>query len=113
MHPAGEERADLRAGIIAATTANGLGGKKGGGSFVPRDFMPRFGAEKVRAPARDWEDQKLSMLGRAAMLGDETARQKLLTDYAQDLREEHERIEAWMAEQRQRWQAEQAERKAV
>lgn len=40
IDPFGEERADLRAGIIASVTANAFG--KRGSSHRPRDFMPDF-----------------------------------------------------------------------
>lgn len=41
LEPFGEERADLRAGIIAATMANAWRGK-GSRTYKPQDFMPRF-----------------------------------------------------------------------
>ena len=44
LEPWGEERADLRAGIIAATIANSMRGKKGK-PFKPADFMPKFEME--------------------------------------------------------------------
>lgn len=40
VEPWGEDRADLRAGIIAATTANVWRGR--GPAAKPSDFMPRF-----------------------------------------------------------------------
>ena len=40
LSPWGEERADLRAGIIASTIANVNRGK--GKAFSPGDFMPEF-----------------------------------------------------------------------
>ena len=40
--PYGEERADLRAGIVASTIANVNRGK-GVRAFKPSDFMPQFG----------------------------------------------------------------------
>lgn len=46
MEPAGEERADLRAGIISSTVANAHKGK-GGRTFKPQDFMPKFGTQEV------------------------------------------------------------------
>jgi len=56
LEPFGEERADLRAGIVASTVATGFhGGKR---LFRPREFMPEFDyrlpdedelAEQVRA----------------------------------------------------------------
>ena len=41
IEPFGEERADLRAGIVAATTANVWRGKKDK-AFKPTDFMPYY-----------------------------------------------------------------------
>ena len=52
IEPFGEERADLRAGIIASTYANIHRGK--GKAFVPSDFMPKFGQKKKQQP---WEEQ--------------------------------------------------------
>lgn len=49
VEPFGEERADLRAGIISATIANVFAGKSR--SFKPADFMPRF-TRPVRQTAR-------------------------------------------------------------
>lgn len=41
LEPFDEQRADLRAGIIASTIANVMGGKKKGGKlWTPTDFMP-------------------------------------------------------------------------
>jgi hypothetical protein len=40
MEPWGEERADLRAGIVAATIANLF--RRKGRTLKPRDFMPKF-----------------------------------------------------------------------
>ena len=42
VEPFGEERADLRAGIIAATVANCLSRKKGRPAFKVDQFMPKF-----------------------------------------------------------------------
>ncbi len=44
IEPWGEERADLRAGIIASTIANVNRGK-GQKVFTPDDFMPHFNAK--------------------------------------------------------------------
>ncbi len=41
LDPFGEERADLRAGIVASTVANSQRGRKGV-AFKPKDFMPKF-----------------------------------------------------------------------
>ena len=45
VEPWGETRADLRAGIVAATIANVNRGK-GARSFKPGDFMPNFEPRK-------------------------------------------------------------------
>lgn len=44
LEPFGEERADLRAGIVASTIANCHVGKRGK-AFKPSDFMPFFEKE--------------------------------------------------------------------
>ena len=44
IEPFGEERADLRAGIVASTIANANRGKTQK-SFTPEQFMPSFEAE--------------------------------------------------------------------
>jgi len=45
IEPFGEERADLRAGIIASVIANVNRGK-GHAPYKPRDFMPTFGESR-------------------------------------------------------------------
>ena len=55
-NPFGEERADLRAGIIASAVANAFRGK--GRAARPADFMPRFGKKKKQNMAemrKVWE----------------------------------------------------------
>lgn len=42
LEPFGQERADLRAGIVASTMANALRGKRTR-AYKPKDFMPMFG----------------------------------------------------------------------
>jgi hypothetical protein len=42
LEPFGEERADLRTGIITATIANCLARRKGRPAFRATDFMPKF-----------------------------------------------------------------------
>ena len=49
--PFGEERADLRAGIVASTTAN-VFRKSGTQPYKAQDLMPKFGREK-----QDWREQ--------------------------------------------------------
>lgn len=48
MQPFGEERADLRAGIVSATIANCNRASKDAKAFSPSDFMPEFGKEKKK-----------------------------------------------------------------
>jgi hypothetical protein len=48
IDPWTEERADLRAGVIAATIANAHSRK---GRFKPSDFMPRYETPKPRSGA--------------------------------------------------------------
>ena len=51
IEPWGEERADLRAGIVAATTANCHRSSRTK-AFKPDDFMPKFGkAEEKQSDA--------------------------------------------------------------
>ncbi len=46
IEPWGEERGDLRAGIVASTIANvHRDRKKQGRAFKPSDFMPKFDEE--------------------------------------------------------------------
>jgi len=49
LEPFGEDRADLRAGIIASTVANVNRGRSQR-SLTPQDFMPDF---DYRPPSRD------------------------------------------------------------
>ncbi len=49
MEPWGEDRADLRSGIVASTMAN-INRKKGASPFKPEDFMPRFDKKKETVP---------------------------------------------------------------
>lgn len=46
LEPFGEERGDLRAGIIASTIANVHRDPKKGKAFRPDDFTPKFGRER-------------------------------------------------------------------
>lgn len=73
LEPFGEERADLRAGIIAAVIANAnRDPKKRREPFTPRDFMPCLNAEARREPSNAERLRKL-----AAALG---ARPAALSD---------------------------------
>lgn len=50
IEPFGENRADLRTGILAAVTANCHVRKQGQRAFQPRDFMPNFEQRKQAGP---------------------------------------------------------------
>jgi len=59
IEPFGESRADLRAGIIAATTANVWRGDDVE-PFEPSDFMPVFSAENEAADEpQTWQEQMI------------------------------------------------------
>ena len=51
INPWGEERADLRAGIIASTIAN-VNRESKRKAFVPRDFMPDFDSKPKPAQSQ-------------------------------------------------------------
>lgn len=58
LEPFGEERADLRAGIIASTMANtARDPKQRRKPFEPREFMPEFDGED----APDEEDEQAAL----------------------------------------------------
>jgi hypothetical protein len=61
-NPWGEQRADLRAGIIASAVANSMAKKRDGTAFKPKDFMPYLDLEK------DNEADSLSRRLRAAFV---------------------------------------------
>lgn len=54
IDPFGEERADLRAGIVASTVANAHRSK--GRAFRPKDFMPNFDGDK---PQDTWTQMEI------------------------------------------------------
>lgn len=58
LEPFGEERADLRTGILASLVAN-IASKKGGKKYMPKDFMPVFDKPKL-----GWQEllQKVKLL---------------------------------------------------
>ncbi len=65
LEPFGDERADLRAGIIASTVANSNRGKRGE-TRKPTDFMPfRTAAEDRRKALDRPEPKELSQKARA------------------------------------------------
>ena len=55
LEPFGEERADLRAGIISATVANVNRGEKQE-PLTAQEFMPKFGEEQVDGEPEPPED---------------------------------------------------------
>ncbi|MCH8189083.1 MAG: DUF4035 domain-containing protein [Proteobacteria bacterium] len=57
LEPFGDERADLRAGIVASTIANVNRGKRGRAK-KPTDFMPYRTAAEQRRKALDRPDPK-------------------------------------------------------
>lgn len=63
MEPFGEDRADLRAGIIASTTAN-VFRKSGTQPYKAQDFLPKF--EK---PRQDWREMLAKVTAINAMMG--------------------------------------------
>jgi hypothetical protein len=59
----GEERADLRAGILAATIVNCTPRKKGAKPARPGDFMPDFDAPEAREQSSEEQSLALRRLG--------------------------------------------------
>lgn len=64
LEPFGETRADLRAAIATATTANAWRGGKGR-AFEVSDFMPTFGDERTTAQGADEMQNLLSTYAEA------------------------------------------------
>ena len=57
IEPWGEDRADLRAGIIASTVANAHRDvKRKPDQFTPQEFMPKF-ETKRRKKLQTWQEQ--------------------------------------------------------
>lgn len=53
IEPFGEERGDLRMGILAALIANINRDPKRARSFEPKDFMPKFGDDVREVPVEE------------------------------------------------------------
>lgn len=66
LEPHGEERSDLRAGIIASTIANTSRDPKKSKPFKPKDFMPVF--ENTTEPQTE-EEMKIAAQTLAAAFG--------------------------------------------
>lgn len=69
MEPFGERRADLRAGIVAATIAN-ANRSKGQSVFKAEDFMPKLDPDAANEPP-DWETLLARVRGLNAAFGGE------------------------------------------
>jgi hypothetical protein len=67
LEPFGEERADLRSAIVAATMAN-LWRGKGSKAAKAEDFMPTFDTPQQSEP-QDLEDMKRAMQRIAGIVG--------------------------------------------
>ena len=72
IEPWGEERADLRAGIVASVIANvNRDPRKRPRPYRPEDFMPRFGAPRRQS----WQEQlRIAEIITAAMGGEDRRR---------------------------------------
>lgn len=68
--PAGEDRADWRAGLVASTIANAnRDPKKRREPFTPKDFMPEWGDSSGSGPQNDKHQQSVEQqAGIARML---------------------------------------------
>lgn len=62
LDPFGNERADMHAGIVAATVANAMGRKKGQKAYKAADFMPDFGKRRDRGMTSENMFAYVSML---------------------------------------------------
>lgn len=73
LEPFGDERADVRSGIVAATIANAnRDPKRKREPFTPRDFMPRFGKGQSPKTEQRWQDQLKVVRQWHAALGGKT-----------------------------------------
>lgn len=64
LEPFGEERADLRAGIVAAAVVN-VQRAKGSAPVRPGDFMPRFDEDADEEPDHELLLHKVELLNTA------------------------------------------------
>ena len=61
VEPWGEERADVRSGVVASTVAN-IHRKKNTKPFKPIDFMPYLSEEREEMEQKEKQNQLLAML---------------------------------------------------
>jgi hypothetical protein len=75
LEPFGDERADLRAGIVASTVANSVRDpKRQAKPFEPRQFMPRFEDEPDEPdPDALWAKVNAVMFAAGGMAADASA----------------------------------------
>lgn len=76
IEPFGEERADLRAGIVAATVANAAGGRGKGRAAKPTDFMVDFAKARGGAPAGEIDREAVARQVRMTFAGIRPTRRK-------------------------------------
>jgi hypothetical protein len=73
IEPWGEDRADLRAGIVASSIANYAGKQRADSAYpaLPSDFMPYLDRPEPEAPADDQPltDEELAAWADAAIFG--------------------------------------------
>ena len=77
LAPFGEERADLRAGIVASTVANAnRDATRRAQAFEPSDFMPQFGRreEEDEGEGEDWQRMLAMVEQWNALLGGDDLR---------------------------------------
>ena len=60
LDPWGEDRGDLRAGIVASTIANVHAGRRGK-PFTARDFMPEYGKAAASKKPQTWQEMHATM----------------------------------------------------
>jgi hypothetical protein len=68
LEPWGEDRADLRAGIVAATIANVH--RRKGRAYSAKDFMPRFGPRRRQSAEEINSVLIAAMMAAGGMHGD-------------------------------------------
>lgn len=78
IEPFGEERGDLRIGILCSLVANALGGGKGGKALPPSEFMPDFKGTRALEAAKKQsvEEQKNLLLQLVQMTKPKPSRKK-------------------------------------